>query len=329
MLFLLHLVSKMREKTDAAAGGRAAIVLGGGALAGGGAGSGESNIRKWLLDHDYVEAIIALPSELFYITGIASYIWVLSKDKAPERENTVQLIDAGALLHPLAKSIGSKRNELTQEDIDQIVSLYGAFANGARSKVLPREAFYSRTITVERPLKQRFRLTKDRVDAALATRGTKALSDREREKLRSTLVTYSSSRWMSRSDFSTRLADIVTSIGLVLRPSALAAMVEAIGEHDDDADYVVDARRRRLADPAQRDTEIVPWAEDIRAYFAREVTPFAPDAWIDESKTKEGCEIPFARLFYTHKPPRSLADIDIDLTAALGRIGHGLARVRT
>jgi type I restriction enzyme M protein len=167
------------------------------------------------------------------------------------------------------------------------------------------------------------------VDAALATRGTKALSDREREKLRSTLVTYSASRWMSRSDFSTRLADIVTSIGLVLRPSALAAMVEAIGEHDDDADYVVDARRRRLADPAQRDTEIVPWAEDIRAYFAREVTPFAPDAWIDESKTKEGCEIPFARLFYTHKPPRSLADIDIDLTAALGRIGHGLARVRT
>ncbi|MDQ1528111.1 MAG: type restriction enzyme protein, partial [Microbacteriaceae bacterium] len=144
MLYLMHLISKMREASDGAAGGRAAIVLGGSPLFTGGAGSGESNIRKWVLDNDYLEAIVALPSDLFYNTGIATYIWVLSKDKAPERQNKVQLIDGSTLLHTMDKAIGSKRNELTKADIDQIVTIYGAFEDRDRSKVLPREAFYYR-----------------------------------------------------------------------------------------------------------------------------------------------------------------------------------------
>jgi type I restriction enzyme M protein len=328
MLFLMHLISTMREKSDAAPGGRAAIVLGGGSFMTGGAGSGESNIRKWVLDHDYLEAIIALPSDLFYNTGAASYVWVLSKDKAPERKNMVQLIDGSALLHAMTTSLGSKRNELTPADIDQIVSLHRGFKNGGRSKVVPREEFYFRTITVERPLKRRFQLTRARVDVALGTKATKALSDGDREKLRSTLVTYSASRWMSRPDFSARLVEIVASIGLPFRAPALAAMVDAIGEHDDEAEFVVDARRRRIADASRRDTENVPWNEDIHAYLAREVKPFAPDAWIDESKTKEGCEIPFARLFYQYRPPRPIADIDADLAVVLGRIRQQLEQVR-
>jgi type I restriction enzyme M protein len=328
MLFLMHLISAMREKSGAVAGGRAAIVLNGSALAAGGAGSGESNIRKWVLDHDYLEAIIALPSELFYRTGVTSYVWVLSKDKAPERKNTVQLIDGGTLLHAMTTALGSKRNELAPADIDEILGLYRGFKNGGRSKVVPREEFYFRTITVERPLKRRFQLTRARVDVALATKAAGKLSDGDREKLRSTLVTYSASRWMSRPEFAKHLADVVMSVGLALPAPVLTAIVDAIGEHDDEAEFVVDAKRRWLPDTSRRDTENVPWTEDIRTFVAREVTPFAQDAWIDESKTKEGCEIPFARLFYQYRPPRPLADIDADLAVVLGRIRQQLEQVR-
>ncbi|MCU1402630.1 MAG: hsdM [Microbacteriaceae bacterium] len=327
MLYLMHLISKMREASDGAAGGRAAIVLGGSPLFTGGAGSGESNIRKWVLDNDYLEAIVALPSDLFYNTGIATYIWVLSKDKTPERQNKVQLIDGSTLLHTMDKAIGSKRNELTKADIDQIVTIYGAFEDRDRSKVLPREAFYYRTITVERPLRQRFQLTKGRVEAVLATKAATKLSDGDRAKLRLTLSTYSASTWTSRSVFSEHLAGVVKLIGLKLSATALVSFVDAIGEHDEKAEAAV-ANGKRVADPSRRDIENVPWTEDIRVYLAREVTPFAPDAWIDESKTKEGCEIPFTRHFYSYLPPRLLKDIDADLQRVLGRIRQGLEQVR-
>jgi type I restriction enzyme M protein len=328
LLFLQHLISTMREKSDVSAGGRAAIVLGGSSLYAGGAGSGESNIRKWVLDNDYLEAIVALPSDLFYNTGIASYIWVLSKDKAPERTNKVQLIDGSTLLHTMEKSIGSKRNELAQTDIDQIVTIYGTFENGDRSRVLPREAFYYSTITIERPLRQRFQLSRARLDAVFATKAAAKLSDADRARLRLTLSTYSASTWTSRSVFSSHLADVVKSIGLTLSATALASFVDAIGEHDEKADAAMDAKGRRAPDLSRRDTETVPGTEDIRTYFAREVTPFATDAWIDESRTKEGCEIPFARHFYSYLPPRSLKDIDADLQSVFGRIRQGLEQVR-
>jgi type I restriction enzyme M protein len=231
-------------------GGRAAIVLNGSPLFTGGAGSGESEIRKWVLDRDYLEAIIALPTDMFYNTGIATYIWVLDTAKAPERRGLIQLIDATARGQKMRKSLGSKRSLLGEEDIAWVIRAYGEFAEAEHCKILPREDFYYRTITVERP--------------------------------------------------------------------AL----------DDDGQVVRDLKGRPKPDPKRRDTENVPWNEDIDAYVEREVRPFLPDAWIDKAKTKEGCEIPFTRLFYVYTPPRPLEEIDRDLDEVLGRIRQRLEKVR-
>ena len=251
MLFLLHLISKTKKPTETdPAGGRAAIVLNGSPLFTGGAGSGESNIRQWILQRDYLDAIIALPTDMFYNTGIATYIWVLDTAKAPARRGKVQLIDATARSVKMRKSLGSKRNLLGPEDIAWIAREYGAFHDAEHSKILPREQFFYRTITVERPL------------------------------------------------------------------------VDAAGE------VVKDAKGRPKPDSKLRDTENVPWDEDVNAYFEREVKPFLPDAWIDHAKTKEGCEIPFTRHFYVYKPPRPLAEIDRDLDEVLGRIRARLDQVR-
>ena len=288
MLFLLHLISKMqkpdsgrlssavgasvetiqnRETTPVetrAKGGRAAIVLNGSPLFSGGAGSGESNIRKWILDRDYLDAIIALPTDMFYNTGIATYIWVLDTAKPIERAGKVQLIDATARGTKMRKSLGSKRIKLGQDDIDWIVKLYGHYddSHSKHSKVMPREDFFYRTITVERPLRV--------VEAGSQSQG-----------------------------------------------------LETTGE------IVRDARGEPKPDTKLRDTENVPWNEDIHTYFEREVKPFLTDAWIDTSKTKEGCEIPFTRQFYTYTPPRPLEEIDRDLDEVLGRIRKRLDRVRS
>ncbi|MCL2787257.1 MAG: type I restriction-modification system subunit M [Micrococcales bacterium] len=251
MLFLLHLIDKINKPSDTdPSGGRAAIVLNGSPLFTGGAGSGESNIRKWILDRDYLDAIVALPTDMFYNTGIATYIWVLATAKTPERQGKVQLIDATARGVKMRKSLGSKRNALSEDDIAWIAREYGAFAETTTSKIFPREEFFYRTITVERPLM------------------------------------------------------------------------------DDDGAPLRDAKKRPKPDPKQRDTENVPWDQDIDEYFEREVTPFLGDAWIDKTKTKEGCEIPFTRHFYVYTPPRPLEEIDRDLDEVLGRIRDRLDRVR-
>jgi type I restriction enzyme M protein len=251
MLFLLHLISKINKPTDQSPdGGRAAIVLNGSPLFNGAAESGESKIRKWILDMDYLEAIIALPTDMFYNTGIATYIWVLDTTKSPERRGKVQLIDATARFEKMRRALGEKRKILGADDIAWIAHEYGAFAETPTSKVFDREEFYYRTITVERPL----------LDEA----------------------------------------------GHVIR----------------------DSKGRTKPDTKLRDTENVPWNEDIDAYFEREVKPFLPDAWIDKAKTKEGCEIPFTRHFYVYTPPRPLEEIDNELDEVLGRIRERLEQVR-
>jgi type I restriction enzyme M protein len=219
-----------------------AIVLNGSPLFSGGAGGGESNIRKWLLDNDLVDAIIGLPKDMFYNTGISTYVWVLTNRKAAERQGKVQLIDARERFGKLRKSIGSKRLELRPEDIAEIVRDYAGFADSKTSKVFRTEDFLYRTITVERP------------------------------------------------------------------------------EMAEDGTPVLDKKSKPKADPKRRDTENVPWTEDVQAYFEREVLPYAPDAWVDEAKTKEGAEIPFTRHFYEYVPPRPLEEIDSDLNAVMAHL---------
>lgn len=323
MLFLMHLISKMRTKEDG--GGRSAIVLNGSPLFTGGAGSGESNIRKWVLDRDLLEAIIALPTDMFYNTGIATYIWVLSTNKSTHRAGKVQLIDGLKLFRKMRKGLGSKRSELGPDDIATLVKLYENETDDIRSKTFAKEDFFYRTITVERPLRLNWALTPERVAIA---RETKALAAIDFTTFTANTSSHPIELTADAAAFRTQLAGRLAAGGITLTTPQLKTLLAALSERDETAPIVTDAKRRPEPDPTLRDTENVPWSEDIHTYFDREVTPFAPDAWVDESKTKEGCEIPFTRHFYQYVPPRSLAEIDADLDAVLGRIRARLEAVK-
>ncbi len=326
MLFLLHLVSKMRKPADG--GSRMAIVLNGSPLFSGGAGGGESNIRKWLLDHDLVEAIIGLPKDMFYNTGISTYIWILTNRKDPEREGTVQLIDAREFYGKLRKGLGSKRNELTGDDIARIVTLYSDFTDSDSSKIFRNEDFLYRTITVERPLKLRWQATPEAIDAVFDTKPVQKLNDDDTASLRAALEALDGdTTWTNRNQFHSALKTTASDQGLKVAAPVLKAVSAALGMQDDDADLCTDAKGNPEPDTSLRDTENVPWDQDIDYYLAREVLPYAPDAWIDHSKTKEGAEIPFTRHFYKYIPPRPLEEIDRDLEAVMNDLRAMLTQV--
>ncbi len=325
MLFLMHLISKMRSAEDG--GGRAAIVLNGSPLFTGGAGSGESNIRKWVLERDLLEAIIALPTDMFYNTGIATYIWVLSTKKSAERVGKVQLIDGTKLFRKMRKGLGSKRNKLGPDDIATLVKLYGGEPDTVRSKTFANQDFFYRTITVERPLRLNWALTPERLAVA---QESKQLTKIDFAPLLAVVESAQKdeSPFTDLAAFREHLAARLLESGITLTPAQFKATLPALSERDENAPIVTDAKERSEPDPSLRDTENVPWSEDIQTYFDREVKPFAPDAWIDEAKTKDGCEIPFTRHFYQYVPPRPLSEIDADLRAVLGRIRARLDAVK-
>ncbi|WP_068480506.1 type I restriction-modification system subunit M [Pseudoclavibacter helvolus] len=336
MLFLQHLVSKMRRAEDG--GGRAAIVLNGSPLFTGGAGSGEGNIRKSILDRDLLDAIIALPTDMFYNTGIATYVWVLSTNKRRDRRGKVQLVDGSKLFRKIRKGLGSKRNELGQENIDEIARLYAAFEDNDRSKIFDREAFYYRTITVERPLQRAYSVTPENLEAAMQLKQVQKLDGQAADALRRVLEDLAAENdpesgaaprvWFARKPFAAELNRRLKAVSVVLPAAALTALADTLSDEDERGEINLDPKGNPVADSSLRDTENVPWDEDIHAYFEREVKPFAPNAWINESKTKEGCEIPFTRHFYKYVPPRSLEEIDRDLDEVLGRIRARLEAVK-
>lgn len=339
LLFLQHLISKLNEPRVASngvaqAGGRGAIVLNGSPLFTGGAGSGESNIRKWVLDQDYLEAIIGLPTDMFYNTGIATYVWVLNKQKKAERRGKVQLIDATGMFEKMRKSVGSKRKRLSQEQIAEITRLYAAFdgADDKRSKVFDREEFMYRTITVERPLRLTWGFTAERVERLLASKelGKLKLTEDDRRAVESGLAGLTTAKAgvlaAGQAEAKAELLQVFVDAGLQVKPVALTKLVDELAERDESADIVVKAQKP-VADASLRDTENVPWGQDIHDYLEREVKPFVPDAWVDESKTKEGAEIPFTRHFYEYVPPRPLEEIDRDLNEVLGRLKKRLEEV--
>lgn len=288
LLFLMHLISKMRPKSESSKGGRAAIVLNGSPLFTGGAGSGESEIRKWILERDYLEAIIALPTDMFYNTGISTYVWVLSKEKTEYRKDKVQLVDGTKFFRKMRKGLGSKRNELGPDDIKTIVRLYGEFEDDDQSKIFRTTDFFYRTITVERPLKLNFAVAEERIDAALAAKQFTKLDDGKKAGLRTCLQSLITGEvWTNRDEFTKVLRKALTSGGTNFTPAQLKTLVTGFSERNDDAEPCLDAKGRVEPDSDLRDTENVPWNEDIHEYVEREVKPFVPDAWIDESKTKK------------------------------------------
>ncbi|MFL0580823.1 N-6 DNA methylase [Dietzia sp. 179-F 9C3 NHS] len=335
LLFLMHLISKMRPvRSPEDKGSRLAIVLNGSPLFTGGAGSGESNIRQWIIENDLLDAIIALPTDMFYNTGISTYIWILDNAKTDERKGKVQLINAVEMFGRMRKSLGSKRKELRPQDIEKICELYDGFENHdnddeapALSKVFPNSDFGYRTITVERPLQLRFHIADDTADLVLATKSIAKLAAADQDAIRSALGSLSGRSWTNRDAFVTELKVALRSAGMAkIGAPVIKTIWTTIGEHDPGAD-VITTKGNLEPDTSLRDTENVPLSEDVDEYFAREVLPHVPDAWIDHDKTRVGYEIPFTRHFYRYTPPRPLEEIQKDLRQLVTEIQAMLAEV--
>lgn len=315
MLFLQHLASKMRPALSGVenSGGRAGIVLNGSPLFTGGAGSGESEIRRWLIESDLVDCIVALPTNMFYNTGIATYVWILDNHKPADRRGKIQLIDASSRWVKLRKNLGSKNREIGDRHRDEIVELYDQFVESEDSKILEPADFGYWEITVEQPLRLRFEVTPESQEAALATKPVEKLDESDQQVVRTALTSLTGKVWTNRDEFVQALRLAVKAAGTTVGAPVIKALWQAIGERDESADICTDAKGNIEPDTDLRDTELVPFRDDIGAYFEREVKPHVPEAWIDESKTKIGYEIPFTRLFYKYVPPRPLEEIDAEL----------------
>lgn len=326
LLFLLHLVSKMRDPRDG--GSRIGIILNGSPLFTGGAGSGESEIRRYLLQSDMVEAIVALPTDMFYNTGISTYIWILSNNKPAERKGKVQLIDASDRASKMRKSLGSKRQLVSEADQDEIVRLYGEFQETEKSKIFPNDAFGYRRITVERPLRLNFQTSEERIARITEEKAIQKMLAEEQEKiLAACRAMDSNTLYQNRPQFQKLLKASLADHQIYPGTPQLKALLNALSERDPEAD-ICESKGKPEPDSGLRDNENVPLGESVYDYFQREVIPHVPDAWIDETKTDEqdgevgvvGFEIPFNRHFYVFTPPRPLDEIDADLKECTDKI---------
>jgi type I restriction enzyme M protein len=323
----------MRDPRDG--GSRIGIILNGSPLFTGGAGSGESEIRRYLLQNDLVEAIVALPTDMFYNTGIATYVWILSNHKAAPRQGKVQLIDGSQHFAKMRKSLGSKRQYITEDQIGELVRLYGCFEQTAQSKIFPIDAFGYRRITVERPLRLNFQTSAKRIGKVLEEKALQKLASAAQQQLMAALQAMDASvLHRNREQFSKLLKKGLTAHSVSLSASELKALLNALSERDPEADICTN-KAQPEADPGLRDNENVSLGESVYTYFQREVIPHVPDAWIDESKTDAqdgqvgivGFEIPFNRHFYTFQPPRPLVEIDRDLKDCTDRIKYMIERL--
>jgi len=324
-LFLMHVISKMRPVAQG--GGRAAIVMNGSPLFSGGAGSGESEIRRWVLENDLLEALVALPNDMFYNTGIATYVWILTNRKAEERKGKVQLINAIEFYQKMRRSLGSKRRELGANDIARIVKLHGEFEEGEHSKVLRNEDFGYRTIIVERPLRLNFQASPERI-ARLDEEKVLAKGGIDLPELKSALTALDpTTLFTSWPAFLKALDAAFKKAHIALKPPQYKAVWQALSERDPGAGVCCGTKGQPQPDPELSDTESVPLNQAVQTYFEFEVKPYVVDAWIDYDKTKLGYEIPFTRFFYRYIPPRSLNEIDTDLMALTSEIVAMLTEV--
>jgi len=328
-LFLLHMISKMRHNNE---GSRIAIVFNGSPLFSGGAGSGESDIRKWIIENDMLETIIAMPDQLFYNTGIYTYIWIVTNRKTPKRKGKIQLIDATSFYEKMSRSLGNKRNEISEQQIHEITNIYGNFIETRKSKIFDNEDFGYWRITVERPLRLNFQFSPQRIErlkeesafmklAQSKKKGSKAQEEiRQGEKLQENLMALlrgiqDRTLYRDREEFNQVLAQALEKENLKLKAPLIKAVLNILSQRDEEAEICRDIHGAPEPDPQLRDYENVPLKQDIDGYFKQEVLPHVPDAWIDESKTVKGYEINFTRYFYQYKPLRSLQEIRADILA--------------
>lgn len=324
LMFVQHMVSKMRPPSNG--GGRIAVVLNGSPLFTGKAGSGESEIRRWILTRDLLDAIVALPEQLFFGTGIPTYVWLLSNKKPAARKDKVQLIDATDLGDKMKRALGGKRYEIGDEAREAIVDLYISFADGAKSRVVRVEELGYREVVVEYPLRMRLQATPERVasvgtEASLGERKARALvklagGEAKLARLREALATLDAERvFMSWTECDAVVREVAKKADVTLTRELREAVLMGLGERDPAAAPVLDDDGDKVADPDLRDTEHVPLTEDVDEYLTREVRPFEPEFWYDPARIREGYEIPLTRYFHTYTAPREPEDVLRDLRA--------------
>ncbi len=336
LLFVQSAINKMADN------GRAAIIENGSPLFAGGTSSGESQIRRWLLseENDYLEAIIALPTDLFYNTGIATYIWVLSKAKKIERRGKVQLIDATSFYKPLKKCLGNKRVEISPEDRTAITKLYADFTENEYCKIFRNTEFMYREYTVMQPLQRSYSITQKSIDFMLSSgtltgiydetkiaelEGKEEINEKEKKKLRdlkegepiyNSIVgalkeAVSSEKYLSLDSFMPVLTKVLETV--TNDKKLIDKIADGLSVMDKDAEIQKDRKNNIIYDKATKDTEIVKYEDNIEDYMEKEVLPFIPDAkWFFEEnmskKTptiKTGAEIPFTRFFYKYQQPEA------------------------
>jgi type I restriction enzyme M protein len=344
LLFLQHMISKMKDPEEG--GTRLAIVFNGSPLFTGAAGSGESEIRRWIIENDWLEAIVALPDQLFYNTGIYTYLWIVTNRKERSRRGKIQLVDGTTFFKKMRKSLGNKRHEVCDDQRDDITRRYGTLKEGEYTRIFDNEDFGYRRITVERPLRLNFAVDKERIAQLIETKAfTNLVTSRKRKDTKAAKEEIEAGRNLQeeimtaleplvslgvvkdRDEFSKRLKSAFKKAGIKLPTALFKAILMALAERDETARVCTDAKGNPEPDPELRDYENVPLKEDVEEYMKREVLPHVPDAWVDESKTKVGYEINFNRYFYKYTPPRPLEEIETDLKKIEKEIADMLAEV--
>lgn len=349
-LFIQHAISKFKSRSEG--GSNAAIITNGSPLFTGDAGSGESEIRRWILEKDFLEAIVAMPEQLFFNTGIATYVWIFSNRKDIRRKGKVQLIDARKIHTQLRHNLGAKRYEISEENTKEIIGLYSTFKEGKHSKILPTTAFAYREITIQRPLRLKFEITDESISRLKEHKnflnnppskkngeGTE-VENKPWQKLRvaiyEILESMRGKTYMSRAGF---LKDF--EIGtkqydeLKITDKILKTIWEEIGERDEAANICLDEGGKPEPDNGLKDFERVPWKQDIYEYLRKEVKPYAPDSWIDESVRDKkdggvgivGYDIPITRYFYEYEAPRNVKEIEREVKKTEEEIQKLLPRI--
>lgn len=332
LLFLQHLVSKMKPVSeDNPQGSRMAIIMNGSPLFTGDAGSGESEIRRYVIENDLVEGIVAMPKSLFYNTGISTYIWILTNNKSKWRKGKIQLVNAVDYYEKMRKSLGEKRHYISQKQIDEIIRIYGEFKEQDNVKIFDNEDFGYQKIVVERPLKLNFKIDDERIEHLYEQKAFQNLAKSKKkgeagvkeqaageEKQNSIIEVLQQLKadtlYKNREVFIEKLKSAFADAGIDMKAPFLKALLAALSEKDETADVCVKNKKGDVeADSDLRDTENVPLKENIHDYFENEVSPHVPDAWIDEDKTKIGYDVPFTRHFYKHQELRPSSEIKAEI----------------
>jgi len=325
LLFLQHMISKMKVNGEKS---RIAAITNGSPLFTGDAGGGESDIRKWMIENDYIEAIIALPNQLFFNTGINTYVWILSNEKPTERVGKIQLIDATSFFKKMRKSLGNKRNELNEDHIKKIIETYNNFKENVHCKIFDNENFGYTKVTVERPLQLNYQISDERLENLFAISTFSKLAESKKtnpeEKIEEeakgkekqdgiikALKSVGNGLYKEWNEFEGKVKGVLKDFDL--KSGFIKNIIIALSEHDDTAEYVLDNKGKKQPDSNLRDSEKIPLKQDIKEYFKKEVIPYYPDAWMDRKKDKIGYELNFTQYFYKYVPPRPLDEIEKEI----------------